>query len=68
MSPTDRTGVLVLRVWVERAAPDQLRARIIEAHAILDGRQIVVTARGGEAILAAVNAWLDAFLADKPGP
>jgi hypothetical protein len=58
---SERTGVLVVRVWTEPGAPE-LRARLIETTG-LDGVGSATAAAGIDAICAAVRAWLEPFAA-----
>ncbi|MFV2118376.1 hypothetical protein ACE14D_07995 [Streptomyces sp. Act-28] len=59
-TPSTRSGVLVLRVWLEGGGPDDVRARIIR---IVDGEQRPPAAAGGTAdVLSAVRIWLDELL------
>ncbi|MBA6441168.1 MULTISPECIES: hypothetical protein [Streptomyces] len=58
--PSERTGVLILRVWVEGGRPDGFRARIVPTG---DGHQAVPTAVSAvDDVLTAVRAWLDQLL------
>ncbi|MEU1662253.1 hypothetical protein ABZ547_01370 [Streptomyces sparsogenes] len=58
--PSDRTGVLILRVWVEGDRPDGFRARIVPTGG---PRQAPPTAVGTvDDVLSAVRAWLDQIL------
>ncbi|MGW3286140.1 hypothetical protein ACWDR3_16040 [Streptomyces sp. NPDC001002] len=59
-TPSTRSGVLILRVWVESGREDGFRARIIRT---VDGQQETPTAvsRTGDA-LAAVRTWLDELI------
>lgn len=59
-TPSTRSGVLILRVWVESGREDGFRARIIQT---LDGQQEPPTAVSKTAdVLAAVRTWLDELL------
>ncbi|WP_189533642.1 hypothetical protein [Streptomyces roseolilacinus] len=59
-TPSTRSGVLVLRVWLEDGRPDDFRARIIR---IVDGEQKPPAAAGRTAdVLLAVRSWLDELL------
>jgi hypothetical protein len=62
-----RTGVLVVRAWLEDGRPADLRARItwtldVDAHS-----RRVVTASGDDEVEELVRRWLDALLAGE-GP
>lgn len=56
------TGVLVVRVWLERSRPPAIRARIT---ATTDVRRppTVSAAGGADDVLEAVRRWLGAFTA-----
>ncbi|AEM83783.1 MULTISPECIES: hypothetical protein [Streptomyces] len=58
--PSERTGVLILRVWVEGGRPDGFRARIVRTE---DRHQAPPTAVSAvDDALTAVRAWLDQFI------
>jgi hypothetical protein len=61
----ERTGVLVLRVWLEQDAPGRLRARLIQAAELGEAPTTLATAAGVAGIRDAVEAWLEEFL-DSP--
>ena len=58
---SDRTGILILRLWIEEDAPDGLRARITQT---LDSgdEQAMATAANPEDIYAVVRTWVEAFV------
>ncbi|EXU65184.1 hypothetical protein Z951_26935 [Streptomyces sp. PRh5] len=58
--PSERTGVLILRVWVEDGRPDGFRARIVPTGG---GHQTAPCAVSAvDDVLTAVRAWLDQLL------
>jgi hypothetical protein len=61
-SSQERTGVLVIRVWVE-GDEERFRARITQSLDVTAAEQVVSSAASVEDISAAVRAWLDAFIA-----
>ncbi len=62
VSPSPRSAVLVLRVWVE-GEPSCLRARLVEVEETR-GEQSVVTAAGTvDEVAAAIRRWLEEFFA-----
>ena len=63
-SAPERTGILVIRVWVEREPPGRLRARLTEA-ADLGEPPTTMAAADVPGICAAVEAWLRRFM-DSP--
>jgi len=59
-TPSTRSGVLILRVWVENGREDGFRARIIRT---VDGEQEPPTAVSKTVdVLAVVRTWLDELL------
>ncbi|GLF93389.1 hypothetical protein [Streptomyces yaizuensis] len=55
-TPSERGGILIVRVWVEQDRPDGFRARIIRS---VDGRDGPASAAcEAEDVLTAVRAWL----------
>ncbi|HEX2156657.1 MAG TPA: hypothetical protein VHS79_06700 [Actinomycetes bacterium] len=61
----ERTGILVIRVWVEREPPGRLRARLTGAADLGEPPATVATAAGVPGICAAVEDWLRRFM-DSP--
>ncbi len=61
VTASERAGVIVVRVWVERGAPMPLRARITASSDLSTDKQTISFAAGAEEIMAAVRAWLDTF-------
>jgi len=58
---SERTGCIVVRVWVEGDAV--ARARITASADLSSEMQTVATASGIDEIVANVRAWLERFLA-----
>jgi hypothetical protein len=58
----ERTGILVIRVWLEQEPPGQLRARLTEAVDLGEVPTTFTTAADVRAICDAVEAWLQRFL------
>jgi 16S rRNA G1207 methylase RsmC len=57
----ERTGVLVVRAWLEDATDEGLRARITHTLDVArPGETVIVTARREE-VYAAVRSWLEEF-------
>lgn len=63
MSEGERTGVLVLRVWIERDAGNGLRARITAERELGSGERTSVAAVTIEQILAYIRTWVEEFVA-----
>lgn len=58
----DRTGVLIVRLWIERDATEGLRARITQT---LDSRtphEAMATTAQAEDIYGIVRDWVEAFI------
>lgn len=58
--PSERTGVLILRVWVEDGRADGFRARIVRTGSRDQVPPSAVSAV--DDVLTAVRAWLDHIL------
>jgi hypothetical protein len=58
-----RTGVLVVRAWLEEGAEVGLRARVTHTLDVSRRGEIVLVAATQEEIYAAVRTWLEAFTA-----
>lgn len=65
MSRAERGGVVVVRVWIEEAHENRLRARITLVGDLEEGATESVVASGPEAVLEVVREFLDAFLAAR---
>lgn len=60
----DRTGLLIVRVWIEGDASDSgLRARITHTLDLATGAEVVTAAATPDQIQATVREWLEAYLA-----
>ncbi len=62
MSRAQRGGVVVVRVWIEEAHENPLRARITLVRDLEEGATEAVVASSPEAILEVVRQFLDTFL------
>jgi hypothetical protein len=60
-----RTGILVIRVWLEQDAPGRLRARLTQAADLRDPGATLATASDVPGVCDAVEVWLQRFL-DPP--
>jgi hypothetical protein len=65
--PAERTGVLVVRVWIEVNGEARLRARITRTLDVSGHEEISTVVATPEEITASVADWLDAFLRDGRG-
>jgi hypothetical protein len=61
----ERTGILVIRVWVEQDDAGRLRARLTQAADLGEPATPLAVATGVPGICDAVEAWLRRFL-DSP--
>jgi hypothetical protein len=59
-APSERTGTLILRVWVEDGQPDRLRARILRLAGPDRASPIAVTSI--DEVLSVVRGWLEEVL------
>ena len=59
-------GVLVIRVWVDGPDAGDLRARLRASIDIAGGTAEEQACAGREAVVAAVERWLDGYLGNIP--
>ena len=62
MAARERSGVLVLRVWIE-AGSDEFRARITAENELGSGQRVTAVAGSLEAILEFIRRWVVEFRA-----
>ncbi len=60
-APSERTGVLIVRVWTETDEITGLRARITRSLDITARGEVVSTAGTVDEILGTVRSWLEDF-------
>lgn len=60
----DRTGVLIIRAWIDEGSSEPLRAHILMTNDVSHGYERTVTLRRTEAVSAQVEEWLSGFLRD----
>ena len=62
---SDRTGLLLVRVWLEGGPSDGdgVRARIIHTLDVTAGAETVTAAATTDQICSAVREWLEAYIA-----
>lgn len=58
----DRTGLLLLRLWIEGNARDGFRARITQTLDSAGTERAVATAGTPQAVCTAVQTWVDEFV------
>jgi hypothetical protein len=62
-----RTGLLIVRAWVEPGSPSPLRAQIRLTTDVSGGLDRSLTVAQEEAVVEAVKAWLSEMLAGTQG-
>lgn len=60
---SDRTGVLIVRLWIETNGTDGFRARITRTLDAAGTDQTTATAATPHDVCAVVRTWVDAFVA-----
>lgn len=63
---TDRTGILIVRLWMEPHATDGFRARITQTLDSATDEQKSAMAARPEDVYAAVRTWVEAFTDPTP--
>lgn len=61
----ERSGVLVVRAWVEGGTQAGLRARITQSRDLTSSEQIMTTTATVEEIIDTVRVWLESLLSDQ---
>lgn len=61
-----RSGLLIIRAWVEPGASSPLRAQIRLTTDVSEGFERSLTVAEKEAVVEAVRAWLSEMLAGSP--
>jgi hypothetical protein len=61
-SHSERTGVLIVRVWTEGDQGKDLRARITRSLDIAAASEVVSAASSIDEVLAGVRSWLEEFV------
>ena len=59
---SDRTGILIVRLWIEGSAREGLRARITRTLDSAGHEQEMLTAATPEGIYDVVRTWVEAFV------
>jgi len=63
--PSERTGVLVLRVWIEAESDGGLRARITTVNELGSREPVSVVAGSVQQIVQFVEQWVQGFVAES---
>jgi hypothetical protein len=58
----DRTGILIVRLWIEQNTGGGFRARITQTHDSSGRQQAMATAGNPEDLYTAVRTWVEAFV------
>ena len=61
----ERTGVVILRVWIE-AGTDEFRARMTAETALGSGERVTAVAASLDEILEFIRRWVEEFRAPPP--
>ena len=59
---SERTGILILRLWIETDAHEGFRARITQTLDSTDDERSIATAAHPEDLYAAVRTWVETFV------
>lgn len=60
-SSSDRSGVLIVRLWIEVNHPQGLRARITQTLDAMAGEESVAVAASADDICVVVKRWVEDF-------
>ncbi len=66
--PEDRTGILIIRAWLERESTAPLRAHIRQTTDIAGGLRDGTTVTNEDAVATIVRTWLHDVLLDTAPP
>jgi len=64
----DRTGLLIIRAWIEEGSSEPLRARVQLSTDVSAGFERTPTFARAEAVCAAVHEWLAEISSDAERP
>ena len=59
---SERTGILILRLWIEGNARDGFRARITQMLDSASAEKAMAAAANPEDVYAAIRTWVEAFV------
>jgi hypothetical protein len=62
---SDRTGILIMRVWIEPNSRDAFRARIMHSLDASAPEQLMATASTPQEICTIVESWVEGFVATQ---
>jgi hypothetical protein len=63
----DRTGLLIIRAWIEKGSTEPLRAEVRISTDVSAGIERTATFARAEQVCATVEAWLAAMLSASSG-
>ncbi len=61
---SDRTGLLIIRAWIEEGSSEPLRAQVRISDDVADGFRRAVTLSRPEAVCSEVGEWLAQMMGD----
>lgn len=64
----ERTGLLIIRAWVEQGSSEPLRAQLRLTGDVSSGIERTFTLAHPDAVCAVVQEWLTDVLRDEPQP
>jgi len=64
----DRTGLLIIRAWIEPGSSEPLRAEVRIVSDVAAGIERTLTLSRADAVCAAVRDWLDDISCDQTPP
>lgn len=67
-NPTDRTGLFIIRAWIEAGSVEPLRAQIRLTTDVSAGFERTLTLSGVEEVCAMVREWLADILGEGDHP
>ena len=66
--PSDRTGLLIIRAWIEEGSSEPLRAQLQLSTDVSAGFERTLTFASAEAVCAAVHEWLAEISSEAERP
>jgi hypothetical protein len=64
----DRTGLLIIRTWIEEGSAEPLRAEVRKINDVSAGIECTQTLARAEEVVASVQRWLAEFLSGHQTP
>ena len=66
--PRDRTGILIIRTWIEEGSAEPLRAEVRMINDVSAGIECKQTMARAEEVVGAVQRWLSEFQSSQRTP